>query len=111
MSTEKKIVARSPRWHRQELLAANRFLRTPYGLLAVVLALPVLVLWGLWSGFDAIPLLWLPLVWAVSWLLIELCFLPRRLAIIRVARQESRDEVTREALRHGVSLDEVKVID
>ena len=111
MSKKNSICARSARWHRRQLIAANRFLRFPHWLLAVVLALPVLLLWGLWAGFGQLSMLLPVPVWAGSWLLIELCFLPRRLAINRVARQESRDEVTRAALRHGVSLDEVEVID
>ncbi|XKE47197.1 hypothetical protein LG302_08730 [Halomonas organivorans] len=102
-------VARSVRLVRRQMLRDNRFFglhQLWYGLLLTPAASYFLAL-----VFDPTGW-WLAGVgFLVAWALVELAFLPRRLVIHRLAAKESQDEVVREALRHGVSLQEVRVVD
>ncbi|UYG06090.1 hypothetical protein [Halomonas sp. M4R1S46] len=109
MNANATPIARSPRLLRQQMLRDNRFLGLHQIWFAVLLTPGSLYLLRLFS-----PLEWEWLVvpgFLIAWLLVELLFLPRRLAIRRLAVKQSYDEVVREALHHGVALQEVRVID
>ncbi|APX93247.1 hypothetical protein BWR19_10060 [Halomonas sp. 1513] len=105
--------ARSPRYYRRELLRQNRFLGLPNLAWALSITAAVGLALFLSGGGSLDPDAWRWLVAALplSWALVELLFLPRRLLIHRLARQESRDEVVRVALRHGLNLEQVEVRD
>ncbi|PSJ23324.1 hypothetical protein CVH10_00205 [Halomonas sp. ND22Bw] len=102
-------VARSARLIRRQMLRHNRF----FGLhqLWFGLLLTSVMTYGLALFFDPTGwwLLGVGLLGAL--VLVELMFLPRRVVIHRLSAKESYDERVREALRHGVSLQEVKVVD
>lgn len=98
--------ARTEKDIRREMLDTNRFMgkhQAWWGLVLTPVALFLFELMdaGAWSW-------WLPLVaYLMAWGSVELCFLPRRLAIIRLAAMESRAEVVRLAWLHGVALRDV----
>ena len=58
-----------------------------------------------WQAWWAIP------TFFVAWGAVELCFLPRRLAIHRLAQLESDAEIRRVAIRTGVAMKAVTVLD
>ncbi|WP_104201892.1 hypothetical protein [Billgrantia saliphila] len=106
MNTVSLPVARSSKELRKEMLHANRFLGKHQAWWGLVLTPVVLCLfesltvggWRWWWPFTAFVL---------AWGGVELCFLPRRLAIQRLAAMESRAEVVRLAWIHGVALRDV----
>ncbi|MCK2182978.1 hypothetical protein [Halomonas getboli] len=102
-------VARSARLIRRQMLRHNRFLGL-HQLWFGLLLMPVIT-YGLALTFD--PTGWWLVVpgFLASMLLVELAFLPRRVVIHRLSAKESHEERVREALRHGVSLQEVQVVD
>ncbi|WP_168014505.1 hypothetical protein [Halomonas salinarum] len=92
------------------MISSNRFLGLHQIFLGILLS-PAAV-WGMeamlrdtWQWWWALPAI------LVSWGVVELLYLPRRLAIHRLAEKESRDEVTYLALKHGVSLQEIRLTD
>ncbi|MGQ4880221.1 hypothetical protein ACOJCM_16775 [Billgrantia sp. LNSP4103-1] len=106
MNTVGLPVARSSKELRREMLRINRFLGRHQAWWGMVLT-PVVLLaftllsvkgWEWWWPFTAFML---------AWAGVELCFLPRRLAIKRLAAMESRAEVVRLAWLHGVALRDV----
>ncbi|NIC04391.1 hypothetical protein [Billgrantia bachuensis] len=106
MNTVHLPVARTSKELRREMLRANRFLgrhQAWWGLVLTPVVLFVFALltvggWNWWWPFAA---------FIVAWGTVELCFLPRRLAIQRLAAIESRAEVVRLAWLHGVALRDV----
>jgi hypothetical protein len=106
MNTVRLPVARSSKELRREMLIANRFLgkhQAWWGLVLTPVVLYAFELlsannWSWWWPFSAFML---------AWGGVELCFLPRRLAIQRLAAMESRAEVARLAWIHGVALRDV----
>ncbi|MDN3554910.1 hypothetical protein [Halomonas maura] len=109
MNVKATPVARSPRLLRQQMLRDNRFFGLHQIWFAVLLTPASLYLMRL---FSPLPWQWLVVPgFLVAWLVVELLFLRRRLAIRRLAVKQSHDEIVREALRHGVALQEVRVID
>lgn len=99
-------VARTARELRREMLLANRFLglhQVWWGLFLtpLVLYLGDLLAGGSWRWW------WPLLAFLLAWAGVELCFLPRRLVIYRLAVIESQAEVVRLAWQHGVALRDV----
>lgn len=99
--------ARTVREMRTEMLLANRFLgvhQVWWGVFLTPLALYLLdvVTAGDWRWWWPLP------AFLLAWAGVELCFLPRRLVIYRLARIESQAEVVRLAWQHGVALRDVK---
>ena len=101
--------ARSPRLFKLQMLNANRFLGLHQAWLGLLLTPGLFMLsnnfsetWHWWGVFPAFLL---------SWGIIEILFLPRRLVIRRLAEEESRAEVIRLAWQHGVSLRDIKLVD
>ncbi|MBB3188811.1 hypothetical protein [Halomonas cerina] len=72
-------------------------------ILAPVLILLAYLVVGAWQWWWGLP------AFLVGWGGAELCFLPRRVVIHRLAVEESRAAVVREAWKHGVALRDVKV--
>ena len=110
MTSSCPTVARSPRRLRRELLASNRFFGLHQMLLAA--ALSPLMMGGVahvmeqpWQVWWAMP------AFFAAWGAVELCFLPRRLAIHRLAQLESDAEIRRVAIRTGVAMKAVTVLD
>lgn len=102
--------ARSPKLLRRQMISSNRFLGVHQFMLGALLS-PAVV-WGMEAFLDQ-PWQWwwaLPAI-AAGWGVVELLFVPRRLAIHRLAVKESRDEVTSLALKHGVALQEIRLTD
>ncbi|PMR68323.1 hypothetical protein [Halomonas heilongjiangensis] len=109
MPADAPLVASSPRRHRRELLTANRFLGLHQALHGLWVSALVL---GILNLIDVSPAWWwwLP-AYPLSWAVVELLFLPRRQAIALIAEQASRGEVASVALKHGVMLRDVRVVD
>lgn len=101
-------VAKSPRVLRREMLRANRFLglhQAWWGLiLAPILVLLAYLIVGDWQWW------WVLSGYLAGWAAVEFCFLPRRVVIHRLAIEESRAAVVREAWKHGVALRDVKIM-
>lgn len=98
-------------WYRRELLKSNRILGLPHGVLSALLSLAIAG-GAHFGGFYSLSVWWeLPLGWALVWWGVELCFLRRRLTIHRMAIDMSRNEVARQAIKHGVGLSDVLVTD
>ncbi|MBB3142028.1 hypothetical protein [Halomonas organivorans] len=102
-------VARSARLIRRQLLSDHRFLGL-HQLWFALLMTPV-ISYGLALGFDPTGWWLAGCGFLVAWALAELVFLPRRVAIYRLASKESNDERCQAARRHGVALHEVQIID
>lgn len=103
----KPPTARTAREMRSEMLLANRFLgvhQAWWGVFLTPLALYLLdlVTAGDWRWWWLLP------TFLLTWAGVELCFLPRRLVIYRLAKTESRAEVVRLAWQHGVALRDVR---
>lgn len=98
--------ARTARELRREMLLANRFLGVHQAwwgvfLTPLVLYLLDLVTAGDWRWWWPLP------AFLLGWAGVELCFLPRRLVIYRLAMIERQAEVVRLAWQHGVALRDV----
>lgn len=109
MTMTASAVSRSARLIRRQLLEECRFLGL-HQLWFALLLMPV-ISYGLALRFDPTGW-WLALVGlCLAWLVVEALFLPRRLAVWRMAARESRDERCRQARRHGVAVHQVTVVD
>jgi len=106
MNTIRPPVARTPRELRRDMLRANRFLGIHQAWWGGGLAPIVLYLFHSFGGGSG-QWWWPLLAFLLAWTAVELCFLPRRLVIRQLACEESRAEVVRLALRHGVALRDV----
>ncbi|RAR57390.1 hypothetical protein BCL93_11567 [Onishia taeanensis] len=102
--------ARSPKLLQRQMISSNRFLGIHQFMLGALLS-PAAV-WGMEAVLERSWQWWwvLPAIGA-AWGLVELLFLPRRLAIHRLAVKESRDEVAFLALKHHVALQEIRLTD
>ncbi|RTR00152.1 hypothetical protein [Halomonas nitroreducens] len=102
MNIKASPLGESPRSLRRQLLNDNRFLglhQVWFGLLLTPASLALL------SQFTLLG--WSRLVvpgFLLAWLLMEVLFLPRRLAIHRVARCRGDAAIAREARRQGLYL-------
>jgi len=107
---ETPVTARSERAIRRELLRYNRFLGLHQVLWAPMLTTATMLattrLEHDWSPYPLAAAILL-----ASYALVELLFLPRRLAIRRVARTETRNQRVRLAMKHKLSISAVKVVD
>lgn len=106
MNTVRLPVARTSKELRREMLRTNRFLGRHQAWWGLMLSPVALYLFALlnddgWSWWWPMP------AFLLAWGSVELCFLPRRLAIHRLAAMESRAEVVRLAWLHGVALRDV----
>lgn len=110
MPADAPLVASSPRRHRRELLTANRFLGLHQALHGLWVSALVLGILNLIDAVSPAWWWWLP-AYPLSWAVVELLFLPRRQAIALIAEQASRGEVASVALKHGVMLRDVQVVD
>lgn len=107
---ETPVTARSERAIRRELLRYNRFLGLHQVLWALILtAAAMLVATRLEHDWSPYPLA--AAIFLGSYALVELLFLPRRLAIRRVARAENRNQRVRLSMEHKLSISAVKVVD
>jgi hypothetical protein len=88
------------------MLRANRFLGIHQAWWGSGLAPVLLYLFRSVSGSSG-QWWWPLLAFLVAWMAVELCFLPRRLVIRHLAREESRAEAVRLAWLHGVALRDV----
>lgn len=111
-SHEPAPTALSVEGYRRELLQHNRPLRLHQGIWGGIAGI------ASYSATQAFapevlpsPALAMPLMCVAGLLIAELLFLPRRIAIYRLAASEHHDEVTREALKAGVGLSEVRIKD
>lgn len=99
-------VARSPRDIRHTMLRANRFMGLHQAWWGLALTPPALYLGDMLAIGDW--RWWWPLAaFLVAWAGVELCFLPRRLVIHKLADKESHAEAVRLAWMQGLSIREV----
>lgn len=91
---------------RRDLLRGSRFFGLPQWLWGVLLG--SLVFFGLQLYGSALPLPAWALCVLLSWGLVELVFIPRRLEATKLAQYERRQAIARLAMQHGVGLSQVK---
>ncbi|MFG6179220.1 hypothetical protein ACGTN6_18430 [Halomonas sp. THAF12] len=102
-------VVRSARLIRRQMLNDHRFFGV-HQLWFALLMTPV-ISYGLALRFDPTGWWLAGCGFLVAWALAELVFLPRRIAIYRLASKESSDERWQAARHHGVPLHEVRIMD
>lgn len=88
------------------MLKANRFLGIHQAWWGIGLA-PILLHLFRSAGVGNGQWWWPLLAFLLAWIAVELCFLPRRVVIHHLAREESRAEAVRLAWLHGVALRDV----
>lgn len=99
-------MARSPRDIRQMMLRANRFMGLHQAWWGLALTPLALYLGDMLTVEDW--RWWWPLVaFLLAWAGVELCFLPRRVVIHKLAVKESHAEAVRLALMQDLSIREV----